>query len=332
MPHFPKPWWRSERNAWFVQVDGKQVNLGPDKDAAFDRYHELMRRPKKVRAASGSVLAVVDAFLDWCEKHRAEDTYLWYKQRLQVFAEHIPSHLACSGLKPFHVLEWVDAMEGVTDGTKRNYCRSVQRAMRWAEQQGYIDRSPIAHLEKPKAGKRDDFATQAEFDAMLEKVRDREFRELLITTWETGCRPQESLRVEARHVDLENRRWVLPPAESKGKQIARVVYLSDKAFAITQRLALKYPQGKLFRNTRGKAWTTDAVNCRFATLKKKLGKRYCLYLLRHAWATRALERGLDSLTVAVLLGHSDPSTLARVYQHLAQNPLYLQEAVKRASA
>jgi hypothetical protein len=62
MPHFLKPWWRSKRNAWFVQVDRKQVNLGPDRDAALERYHGLMRRPKAVRSASGSVLKVIDAF------------------------------------------------------------------------------------------------------------------------------------------------------------------------------------------------------------------------------------------------------------------------------
>jgi integrase/recombinase XerD len=80
--------------------------------------------------------------------------------------------------------------------------------MRWAEQQGYVERSPIAHMEKPAAGKREIVVPQAEFDRILAITRDRAFRDLLITTWQSGCRPQESLRVEARHVDLANQRWV----------------------------------------------------------------------------------------------------------------------------
>ena len=32
----------------------------------------------------------------------------------------------------------------------------------------------------------------------------------------------------------------------------------------------------------------------------------------------------------VLMGHADPSTLARVYQHLSQNPKYLLDQAKRA--
>src|SRR5690606_31390840 len=65
---------------------------------------------------------------------------------------------------------------------------------------------------------------------------------------------------------------------------------------------------------------------------KEIVKRYSLYALRHAWATRALQSGLDGLTVAVLMGHSDPSTLARVYQHLAHNPEHLLTQARKAAS
>ena len=167
---------------------------------------------------------------------------------------------------------------------------------------------------------------------ILAHTRDRAFRDLIIVTWESGCRPQESLIVEAHHVDLQNARWVFPPKEEKMGRVPRVIYLTEIALEITTRLALQYPEGPLFRNTRGIPWTTDAVNCRFATLNKKLGKRYCLYVLRHTWMNRLLTSGVDSLTVAVLAGHSDPSTLAKTYQHLSQNPDYLLSAARRATA
>ena len=64
-------------------------------------------------------------------------------------------------------------------------------------------------------------------------------------------------------------------------------------------------------------------------LAMSLVPRFSLYALRHAWATRALQSGVDGLTVAILMGHSDPSTLARVYQHLSLNPRNLQEQMAR---
>ena len=217
-------------------------------------------------------------------------------------------------------------------GNKRNACRAIQRAMNWAVKQGYIDRSPIAGFEKPPQGRREQIVIQAEFDAILASTRDREFRDLIITTWETGARPQETLRVAARHVDLKNARWVFPASESKGGRLPRVIYLSTEALEITKRLVLTYSTGPLFRNTRGNPWTADSVSCRFTTLQKKLGTRYSLYAIRHSWATKALQNGVDPITVAVLLGHHDPSMLAKHYQHLSQDPNYLREAVSRAIA
>ena len=215
-------------------------------------------------------MAIVDAFLDWCHNHRARDTYEWYRYRLQRFAETYPD-LTTRDLRPYHVQQWLDQLEGLSSGSKRNYCRAIKRALHWALQQGYIEHDPIAHVQQPKGGKREVVIRQEEFDEILEFVPDRGFRDLLLVTWETGCRPQESLRVEARHVDLVNSRWVFPETEGKCGTL-RIVYLTDEALAITKRLVLQHPEGKLFRNSTGRPWTTDAVNNSFVRLQIRLGQ------------------------------------------------------------
>ena len=40
MPKFPKPFFRSARNCWYVQLGKEQVRLDPDEQAAFKLYHE----------------------------------------------------------------------------------------------------------------------------------------------------------------------------------------------------------------------------------------------------------------------------------------------------
>jgi integrase len=75
------------------------------------------------------------------------------------------------------------------------------------------------------------------------------------------------------------------------------------------------------------------VKARRVRIKKrarKHGRRFCLYNLRHSWATRALQNGVDPVTVSVLMGHADASMLARVYQHLAHDPQHLREAARKA--
>ena len=262
MPHYPKPFFRKPRQLWYVQLDGTQHNLGPDKDAAFAAYHDLMRKPREERnIRSDSVAAIIDSFLDFTQKHRAPDTYEWYQSRLQQFVKRYPD-LAIADLKPFHVQEWIDSYPTLSSGSKRNLCRSIMRTMTWAEKQGYIDKSPIAHFEKPPGGKRQRVISDAEWQDILSLVPDPDFSDLLNVTWETGCRPQGSLIVEARHVDLPNSRWVFPVSESK-TDLPRVIYLTDQALEITKRLMERFPNGPLFRNSLGKPWTTDAVNCAF---------------------------------------------------------------------
>lgn len=337
MAHYPKPFFRAPRGLWYVQIDGKQHNLGPEKDAAFNAYHVLMQQlaeaPAPIQLTTGKplVVVIVDEFLDWCEKHRAPDTYRWYKDRLESFCRTIEATLTTDQLKPHHVQKWVDNYAvPLASGSRRNLIAAVKRAMKWGEEQGYIERSPLVHMKKPGCGRKEQVVTLQQYQTLLARYDDEEFKDLLITTWETGCRPQESLRVEAHHVDLAASRWVFPASESKGRKIPRVVYLTPKALEITRRLMAKHPAGPLFRNTDGKQWTPYATNCRFQHVRRKTGVKYSLYCLRHSFATHALMNGVDCITVATLMGHSDPSTLSKVYQHVSQSPSYMQQQLQKA--
>jgi integrase len=354
MPHHPKPFHRKQRDRWYVEIDGRQVNLGRDRDSAFATYHRLMAQRGETPAKAGAsqsqpaaagdmsplVVCVIDDYLDWCQKHRAADTYRWYKDRLTLFCRAIPSRLTLDRLKPHHVQQWVDnhtalkpdgTPRPVSDGTLRNLIAAVKRAMTWAEEQGFIDRSPLAHLKKPSCGRREKVVTAEQYQALLDRTPDACFRDLLTVHWETGCRPQESLRVEARHVDVAGSRWVLPASESKGKKKPRVVYLTPEALGITVRLMERYPDGPLFRNADGRAWTPDATNCRFQRAKKQLGFKVCLYDFRHGYINRLLLNGVDAFTVATIVGHQNAAMLAAHYSHLSQAPQFLLEQARKAA-
>ncbi len=386
MKKFPKPWYRPSRGVWFVTLHGKQINLGADRDAAFQQYAHLLATPQLRDVPTDSLVAVIDAFLDWVQKHRSPDTYEWYRYRLERFAQAHPE-LRLGDLKPYHAQRWVDQFPHLSRTSRRNYLRTIKRCCKWAVQQGYLSQDPLLHLEMPGAEHRRLLITTDDYRQLLTLVRDADFRDLIVTTWETGCRPQESLRVESRHVDLVHQRWIFPQAESKGQREPRIVYLTDVAAEITRRRLRQFPTGPLFRNSCNRPWTTEAVSCQFDRLRIRLlrvttsldnhslekkireripqlnghatfrGKcrlkspadlrqealrkvlaeaaasvpRYSLYALRHAWATRALQSGLDGLTVAILMGHSDPSTLAKVYQHLAHQPEHLLAQARKAA-
>jgi integrase len=337
MPHFPKPFFRPRKNRWYVELDGKHINLGPDEKEAFRRYHEIMAERKKplpiTPPSDDSLLVeVLDAFLDWCLKHREKRTFESYKERIKSFLGSLADRrMPLKNLRPYHLQEWVDGHPDWNPGMKRGRMQAVQRALNWAVKQGRVEKSPIAYVEKPPPGKRENVIEYAVYQRMLELTATQEFRDLITVSWEVGSRPQEIWRVEKRHLDLSDKRWVFPVKESKGKKKIRIVYLTDLALEVCRRLAAKHPVGPLFRNSDGLPWNRHATSCVFLRMKKHLGKKYALVDFRHSFTTRSLKAGVDPVTLSFLLGHVDTSMLAKTYAHLGQETMHLREALEKTN-
>lgn len=384
MPHFPKPFFKKSRNCWYCQIGPKQHNLGRDKKQAFEAYRELIRsEPEKIDYSLA--VAVIDGFLDWSKQNNSPRSFDWYQRHLQIFVKFLKPTTTVGQLKKHHLTECLAEHPNWSTTTKHGMCRAVCRAFAWAEEQELIGHSPFARFKKPKARRREVVISQAEYEDILTLSPNEAFRDLLITAWETGARPQELVRVEKRHVDLTLGRWVFPADESKGQRLPRVVYLNERALEITRRLCLQHPSGPIFRTKDVTPWNQHSTACAFGRIKialglrrmqelgisteimkrfstagfkdektlaaarqahvteydrrrkalwkaaRKHGQKYALYHFRHSWATRALQRGVDPLTVAILMGHRDPSMLAKVYQHLAHDPEFLRQAAAKAT-
>ena len=199
------------------------------------------------------------------------DSYDWYSKRINAFAKTC-STLKMSALKPEHVRAWVKTKK--SDGHKRGCIIAISRALNWAVKERIIEKNPLQHMEKPSAGRREAFLTPEEFAKIMSHATDAAFKDLLTFCWETGCRPQEVFRLEARHV--EETRCVFPESESKGKKKKRVIYLTPVAGEILKRLAARHPEGRLFRNADGKPWHRNNVACRFGRLQHRLAGKITL--------------------------------------------------------
>lgn len=218
MARRPNPWLRKGRG-WFVTIDGKQVSLGNDKDAAYRRFHELMAAPKRPAVSNHPLLStVLDDSLEWTKNNRTPATYESSKRRLQSMLNSVPNGLTIRELQPYHVQQWLDAHPSWASTTARTAAANVQRALNCAVKMGHIKASPIAFFDKPPAEARDRIVTAEEYERIIENIPDTEFKDLLTVHWEAACRPQESLRIEAKFVDSKNSRWIFPINKSKGSE------------------------------------------------------------------------------------------------------------------
>ncbi|QDU30774.1 site-specific tyrosine recombinase XerC [Anatilimnocola aggregata] len=148
----PLPFFRKQTASWYVQIKGKQVPLGPDREAAWQKYHDLMAGHREM-APSTPVVEVLDQFLVWVGNNQAPKTLEYYKRYLDSFARHIGTRVRVQDLKAYHVTRWVDQQySSQSDSSKFGAFRSVQRAFNWAKRQGVIQASPVANLDKPTPG------------------------------------------------------------------------------------------------------------------------------------------------------------------------------------
>ncbi len=325
-----EPWFWEARGEWFVKINGKRERLGADKDEAFRQFHKLKSQdPKQQSVTDDSLVAILDAFLDWTHENRAEHTYLGYKAKIESFCKMYPT-ITIKELTTTHVTNWINNQSEWNSTTKRNAITAIQRSLNWATKNRGLERNPIKGMEKPEAKRRTETLTPEEFELILANTPDQQFRDLLIVSWDVGARPQEIKTLEARHVDLAKSRAVLLTEESKGKRQPRALYFpTERTMEIITRLVAEHPDGKIFRNKRKTPWTRHSVKCRFARLESKLGRRYTQYMFRHTWISRKIVAGVDSHVVAKLSGHSDTSMIDRVYSHAADDYSYMLEQAKK---
>jgi integrase len=166
---------------------------------------------------------------------------------------------------------------------------------------------------------------------LLARINDQEFRDFLIVTLRTGCRPQEARVLESKHILFKEGVARIPKELAKGKKKERRVPLDAVVLKILKPLALKYPDGPVMRNTRGKPWTKDAINSRFQRLKLKLPYRATAYAMRHTFINEALRNGASEAAIAEVCGHEDKTMILKVYGHTELQPDLLQTTVQKAN-
>ncbi len=326
MAKTPRPWYWKARKAWYVCIHGKQHKLATTKKEAHERYYELMASQPK-NATDGSVASLLDAFISDCRKSKEPKTTKWYQDYLQDLLDFLvpkgyaPQTMRASKLTPKIVRQWVDARATA----ERARITAVKTAYSWGYREGWIASNPIGGMKRPSAAKRTEFIELPEMVQLMKHIQAKCFRDLLVFCWDVGCRPQEAKGLRKDQLDLDNSRCVITEEEAKGKRKQRVIYLTGRARRIIERNINGSPY--IFLNSKGKPWTSSAVKCRFERLEKKVGKRYCQYMWRHSFATRKLKAGVSPIVVAELLGHADVSTLAKIYQHVAQDGDHLLAAL-----
>jgi len=187
---------------------------------------------------------------------------------------------------------------------------NVKAAFRWAAFEELIPRNPLQRVKAPTADPRppaDAGVVERIVAAVSPDARD--LFEFLIAT---GCRPGEGIGLEAARVDFGRGTCMV-----FGKRGEREVVVPHAFAPKLRKLAEARPEGLIFRNRWGNAWTVEALRGQIRRARKRLGiaESFCPYHLRGLFASRRIAAGVDSSLVGKMLGHQTPYILHRHYHN-----------------
>jgi integrase len=315
-----KPWYRASKKRWFATIAGKQVNLGADKQQAFRRFEELL-------AGEGiTVRDLCSLYMRHCNHSMKPNTVRTKGKTLDILCGGLGSRVA-SSLKPRDIESLMK--DSWKQGTIASHKGRILSLFNWAVSEELIKENPIRKLRKPPFQSRGSQAVipKEHYEALL-RAANPLFRDVLITLWETGCRPGELRTVTAQDFNAAMGVWLLSDHKTAHKGKPRFVYLSVKVVAICQRLSRENPTGPLFRNRDGKPLNELHIYRNLMELTQRLGLPMIQpYSFRHTFATNALLRGVPDTHVAALLGHSSTIMLHKHYSHLTANSRALRDVL-----
>jgi site-specific recombinase XerD len=178
------------------------------------------------------------------------------------------------------------------------YLRHIKAALRYAIDEGYLDKMPKVEMESV-AGMLPRFIKPDDIEILLEKSRetDEDFWSYILFNLYTGCRRRESLNLDWSKIDFNGRSCRVM---GKGSR-ERIVPLLEPILKVLR--PIKRDIGKVFRQ-----YHPDTVSKKFHELAKSCGIDARLHDLRHSCATYLLKSGVPLEVVQKILGHSRIST------------------------
>jgi integrase len=259
-------------------------------------------------------------------------------QKYLLLADEAFGSVPVDRLRNHHVLAWAESRPGWGPTSRYNAITAVKAAFRWAKRVGHLEANPIVDCPRPTPNRREAIPTAEQTAAIVASGQDAAWRDLMTALVGTGCRPGEVFGLTAADVDLAGATWTVEnKTRRKTREPTRTVHLTPAMVELSRRLAERHPEGPIFRNSRGRPWTRNALACRFGRRRRgtvkgmngvAVGAEGAAYALRHQYITDALEAGVPVATVAELVGHKDATMIMRIYNKLYQRHGHLRDAAR----
>lgn len=307
MPNLPRGMFKRTGRGYYtrLRVDGRDrwVALGTDFDVASQKLRKLDRRdlPRVQMTMQQAAKKWLESYI--ATKRRPKDQRT-AEQRVRDYLEAFMGYkqltrITKDDLRAYRL--WLEK-QGRSTQTVRHILGDARCLFRWAEDSGWIDRSPFPRGILPRLQERPpDRLTEAEVDAVL--VVPEPYAFIARLGLGTGLRWGELTRMKSSDVEVARseggaEQGVLVVAHTKSWKMRRVplesALWSELRFKIGPYLPIQ------------DSWGFTRMVRRFSGVK-----RFHPHQMRHTFACRWLERGGSLAALQQMLGHSSIVTTQR---------------------
>jgi len=210
----------------------------------------------------------------------------------------------------------------------------IQSSLKCANELGYTNTYHAGTIQRPKVEETEVRCFSVKEQKAIEKAvleaRKRKMLGVIIALY-TGVRIGELLSLEFSAVDMQKRTITVKNTcyESKdenGKYCkmtdstkshkTRVIPFPKQLLPIFKELKALSKSGYVIENAKGEQMSVRSYQRSFEILIGKLGvSKLSFHALRHTFATRALESGMDVKTLSEILGHKSATVTLNRYVH-----------------
>lgn len=209
--------------------------------------------------------------------------------------------------------------EGILAATINHELAVLKRMFNLAVKEWeWFHNNPIACVSlEPGVNERDRWITYEEEEKLLSNAPDW-LREVIIFDVNTGLREAELVNLSWKNgIDLSRKTITVVESKNGGK---RTILMNKKVFEMLRRKSRIIPiHGRVFY-WQNSPLTCDVIQYQFKRVRIKAGlDDLHFHDLRHTFATRLIQAGIDLYTVQRLLGQKTPGMTQRYAHHSAES-------------
>ncbi|SEW31580.1 site-specific integrase [[Clostridium] fimetarium] len=312
-----------------------------------------------------SSLTVDKWYAIWLEKykrpHVRSTTISSYVSGYKIISSQIGT-MNISTVKPIHILEIIDFMHSKSykTGTIKGLKAILFNIFQKAYENDLIRKNPVVGITiNGEDDKKIRVLTIDEQEIFLNEITDSwycEFfnilllsglrcGEIMALTWDCVDLEKRELYIRKTRVEVQdgNGKYIYELHPPKTRNSARMVPLSKEAlyfFDNQRKKTLKFKKinhgefgNLIFVGRNGSMVSSTNIRKILRTKVNTINKKYNMtmeffspHVLRHTFATRCFESGIDIKTVSVVLGHSKTNITMDLYTHVTEENLVKEMA------